>query len=80
MEKFAYHTFKSSNELAAEKGTYELYEGSEWSKGIIIGKDKKWFEENSTMAKEWKELIKNIKKDGMRFAYHLAPAPNTSTA
>jgi ribonucleotide reductase alpha subunit len=26
MELFAYHTFKSSNELAAEKGTYEIYE------------------------------------------------------
>lgn len=80
MEKFAYHTFKSSNELAAEKWSYELYEGSEWSKGIIIWKDKEWFEKNSTMAGEWKELIKNIKKNGMRFAYHLAPAPNTSTA
>lgn len=80
MEKFAYHTFKASNELAAEKGTYELYEGSEWSKGIILGKDKQWFKENSDMSDQWKELIKNIKKDGMRFAYHLAPAPNTSTA
>ena len=80
MEKFAYHTFKSSNQLAAEKAPYELYEGSEWSKWIILGKDEKWFEKNSTMAGEWKELIKNIKKDGMRFAYHLAPAPNTSTA
>ena len=69
MEKFAYHTFKSSNELASERGQYELYEGSEWSKGIILWKDKKWFEENSTMSKQWKELIKNIKKDGMRFAY-----------
>jgi ribonucleoside-diphosphate reductase alpha chain len=32
------------------------------------------------MSDDWKELIKNIKKGGMRFAYHLAPAPNTSTA
>jgi ribonucleoside-diphosphate reductase alpha chain len=49
MEMFAYHTFKSSNELAAEKGTYEIYEGSQWSKGIILGKDEKWFKENSKM-------------------------------
>ncbi len=80
MELFAYHTFKSSNELAAEKGTYEIYEWSEWSKGIILGKDEKWFQENSAMWDKWSKLIKNIKKDGMRFAYHLAPAPNTSTA
>ena len=32
------------------------------------------------MWDKWSKLIKNIKKDGMRFAYHLAPAPNTSTA
>jgi ribonucleoside-diphosphate reductase alpha chain len=32
------------------------------------------------MSEKWLKLIENIKKDGMRFAYHLAPAPNTSTA
>jgi ribonucleoside-diphosphate reductase alpha chain len=32
------------------------------------------------MSDKWTELIENIKKDGMRFAYHLAPAPNTSTS
>jgi ribonucleoside-diphosphate reductase alpha chain len=32
------------------------------------------------MSDKWIKLIKNIKKYGMRFAYHLAPAPNTSTA
>jgi ribonucleoside-diphosphate reductase alpha chain len=32
------------------------------------------------MSDKWIKLIDNIKKDGMRFAYHLAPAPNTSTA
>lgn len=43
MEKFAYETIKASNTLAKERGTYELYEGSEWSKGIIMGKDEAWF-------------------------------------
>ncbi|QFR39669.1 ribonucleoside-diphosphate reductase subunit alpha [Candidatus Gracilibacteria bacterium 28_42_T64] len=80
MELFAYHTFKASNELAKQRGTYDIYEGSEWSKGIIIGKDKNWFKNNSKMSGKWSKLIDNIKKDGMRFAYHLAPAPNTSTA
>ncbi|MCP4524267.1 MAG: ribonucleoside-diphosphate reductase subunit alpha [Candidatus Gracilibacteria bacterium] len=80
MEKFAFHTFKASNQLSKERGEYELYQGSEWSKGIILGKDSKWYEQNSEIGDQWKELIKNIKKNGMRFAYHLAPAPNTSTA
>ena len=79
-EKYAYHTLKASNELAVERGTYGVYEGSEWSKGILLGKDEKWFEENSKMSKKWSKLIANVKKDGMRFAYHLAPAPNSSTA
>ena len=32
------------------------------------------------MADKWLKLIDKIKQDGMRFAYHLAPAPNTSTS
>jgi ribonucleoside-diphosphate reductase alpha chain len=32
------------------------------------------------MSDKWLELIDNIKADGVRFAYHLAPAPNTSTS
>lgn len=32
------------------------------------------------MSDKWSKLIANVKKDGMRFAYHLAPAPNSSTA
>lgn len=79
-EKYAYETLKASNSLAKEKGTYEVYEGSEWSKGILLWKDAAWYEKNSDMSEKWLELIKNIKKDGVRFAYHLAPAPNTSTA
>ncbi|MDD3794167.1 MAG: ribonucleoside-diphosphate reductase subunit alpha [Candidatus Gracilibacteria bacterium] len=79
-EKYAYETLKASNELATSRGTYEVYQGSEWSKGILLGKDANWFRNNSQMSAEWLELIENIKKTGVRFAYHLAPAPNTSTA
>jgi ribonucleoside-diphosphate reductase alpha chain len=32
------------------------------------------------MSDKWLKLIEKIKKTGVRFAYHLAPAPNTSTA
>lgn len=79
-EKYAYTTLKASNKLAAEKGTYEVYEGSDWSKGIILGRDEAWYKEHSYLGDKWSKLIADIKKDGMRFAYHLAPAPNTSTA
>ncbi|MDQ7022899.1 MAG: hypothetical protein Q9M97_05190 [Candidatus Gracilibacteria bacterium] len=79
-ELYSYHTLSSSNKLAKERGTYEVYKGSEWSKGILLGKDENWFKNNSKMSEKWSRLIADIKKDGMRFAYHLAPAPNTSTS
>lgn len=79
-EKYSYHALKASNELAIERGSYELFSWSEWSKWIVMWKDKAYFEANSDMAKEWSDLIDSMMSKGMRFAYHLAPAPNTSTA
>jgi len=79
-EKYTYTTLKASNKLAKEKWTYEVYEWSEWSKWILIWKDADWFKANSDMSDKWVKLIDNIKKHWVRFAYHLAPAPNTSTA
>lgn len=79
-EQYAYHTLKSSNEIALERGEYELFKGSEWSKGKLFGRDQKWYEENTDNGKKWADLIASIKKDGLRFSYHLAPAPNTSTS
>lgn len=80
MEKFAYEVFKSSNELAQERAPYELFAGSEYSKGIVLWKDAEWFQKNSKISDDWGVLLQNIQKNGLRFAYHLAPAPNTSTA
>lgn len=80
MEKFAFEVFQSSNTLANERGAYSLFEGSEYSKGIVLGKDEVWFKANAKTNCDWSGLLKNIQKSGLRFAYHLAPAPNTSTA
>ncbi len=80
MEKFAYETFKASNDLAVERAKYELFDGSEYSKWIVLGKDEKWFKENSKTNCDWSGLLKNIQEKWLRFAYHIAPAPNTSTA
>ncbi|MDD5769469.1 MAG: ribonucleoside-diphosphate reductase subunit alpha [Candidatus Gracilibacteria bacterium] len=80
MEKFAYETFLASNKLSLERGKYELFDGSEYSKGIVLGKDDKWFLENSKTNCDWSSLIKSIQTNGLRFGYHIAPAPNTSTA
>ncbi len=79
-EQYAFATLKESKNLAIERGEYELFKGSEWSKGILFGRDEQWYKDNTENGKQWSELISEIKESGLRFSYHLAPAPNTSTA
>ena len=79
-EKYALTTLKASNALAKERGAYPLFKGSDWEKGIIFGRNESWYAKESQDPKSWAELIADIRKNGLRFAYHLAPAPNTSTA
>jgi ribonucleoside-diphosphate reductase alpha chain len=79
-ERYTYHTYRASIDLARERGTYELYPGSEYSKGVLLGRKSEWFEKNTPFASEWKTLFADMQTVGVRFAYHTAPAPNTSTA
>jgi len=79
-ENYAYYVLQSSNDLSKERWAYALFDGSDWSKGIIMWKDADWFKENSNQSQKWQTLINNIQKDWLRFSYHMSPAPNTSTA
>ncbi|QQR78521.1 MAG: ribonucleoside-diphosphate reductase subunit alpha [Candidatus Moraniibacteriota bacterium] len=79
-ERYAFHTYRASVDLAKERGHYELYPGSEYSKGKLLGRDLAWYEKNTPFATEWHQLFTDMKASGVRFAYHTAPAPNTSTA
>ncbi len=80
-ERYALATLENSRKLAREKGAYPLFKGSQWSKGILFGRKASWYnKKNIQLPTRWKRLIKGIKRDGLRFGYHLAPAPNTSTA
>ncbi|MCF7847107.1 MAG: ribonucleoside-diphosphate reductase subunit alpha [Candidatus Gracilibacteria bacterium] len=79
-EKYAYATLDASVRLSEERGQYELFPDSEWSKGKLFGRPASWFATNAKTDRDWKDLITRIKKNGLRFGYHLAPAPNTSTA
>lgn len=80
LEKCALEFLKASNLLAKERGAYELFEGSDWQKGLIFGRDRSWYLDHSQNSQSWSKLIDDIKASWLRFAYHLAPAPNTSTA
>lgn len=79
-ERYTFHTYRASVDLARERGTYELYPGSEYSKGILLGRDGKWFQTHTPFAADWQALFDDMGKYGLRFGYHTAPAPNTSTA
>jgi ribonucleotide reductase alpha subunit len=75
-ERIAYFAIKGSMELAKERGKYPLFDGSEWSKGIFFGRTP---EENQRLSQEngnnfdWIALAEEVKRNGMRNAYLLAP-------
>lgn len=79
-ERYAFHTYKASALLAKERGTYELYKGSEYDKGVLLGHNYAWYKKNTELGEKWGEVFDLMKENGVRFAYHSAPAPNTSTA
>lgn len=80
-ERYAYHTYRASVDIAKDRGTYELYKGSEYENGTLLGRDETWFTgRKSERKEEWTRLFADMREYGVRFAYHTAPAPNTSTA
>lgn len=72
-EKINYYAIKESSKIAAEKGSYKYFEGSEWQTG-------KYFEKREYNSKEWIELKEQVAKNGLRNAYLLAVAPTGSTS
>ncbi|MGF1485953.1 MAG: ribonucleoside-diphosphate reductase subunit alpha [Prochloraceae cyanobacterium] len=80
-EEIGYWCTRSSMELAKERGAYEAFAGSEWSKGKLIGaKPVEWFLANAKDKPRWLELSENIKKYGIRNSHITAIAPNTSSS
>jgi ribonucleoside-diphosphate reductase alpha chain len=46
----------------------------------LFGRDENWYTNHSNLKEKRASLITEIKTHGLRFAYHLSPAPNTSTS
>lgn len=63
----------ASSNLAAEKGSYQMFEGSDWQTG-------EYFTKRSYNSPEWTALAQKVAKQGMRNAYLLAIAPTSSTS
>lgn len=64
---------EASCDLAAERGSYALFEGSDWQTGA-------YFEKRGYDAPAWRELAAHVRERGMRNAYLLAVAPTSSTS
>ncbi len=77
-ESFAYHCTSASCRLAEERGHYPLFDGSDWSNGLILSRERSWFAENSTL--DWDDLFDRIARHGIRNSHITAIAPNTSSS
>lgn len=86
MENISYEAISASSDLAAEKGVYEDYEGSNWSKGIfpidLASENAKALTFNDSLFNQsecdWAKLKEKVKKLGMRNGYLMAIAPTSS--
>lgn len=86
MEQISFEAINASSNLALEKGSYEDFEGSNWSKGIFpidvaslkakaLTLREGLFDQSEC---DWVKLREKVKKDGMRNGYLMAIAPTSS--
>ena len=68
-----YAAIEASSDLAAEKGSYGCFAGSDWQTGA-------YFKKRGYMSEAWQKLAAKVRAQGMRNAYLLAVAPTSSTS
>ena len=72
-ETINYAAIEASTDLAAEKGAYSKFEGSDWQTGA-------YFEKRGYNSEAWQALRKKVAEQGMRNGWLLAIAPTGSTS
>ncbi|MDO4721198.1 MAG: ribonucleoside-diphosphate reductase subunit alpha [Peptostreptococcaceae bacterium] len=72
-EDINYFTIRASAALAAEKGPYAYFEGSDWQNG-------EYFRKRGYSSKRWESLQKETAEKGLRNGYLMAVAPTGSTS
>lgn len=86
MEAVSYFTIEASSDLAAERGSYQTYEGSLWSQGILpidsikILKEARgqYLQQDDSQTLDWDTLRSKIKEQGMRNSNTMAIAPTAT--
>lgn len=84
-EFYSCHAIYASSKLAKEKGSYETYEGSLWSKNILpidsfnnLMEYRKSDKKGSETIKDWEKVRKHISEFGMRNSNVMAIAPTAT--
>lgn len=72
-EDINYYAIEASCDLAAEKGSYLYFEGSDWQTGA-------YFDKRGYTSERWKVLKDKVAEKGMRNSYLIAVAPTSSTS
>ncbi|KQV53737.1 MULTISPECIES: ribonucleoside-diphosphate reductase subunit alpha [unclassified Duganella] len=86
MEAVCYYAYLASTELAEERGKYESYEGSLWSRGILPQDSVRllaeqrggYLEQDLSSAMDWTPVRERIAKFGMRNSNCVAIAPTAT--
>jgi len=87
MELISYYAIHASTELAKERGSYETYDGSLWSQGIlpkdsieILEKNRgsEYLKVDKSETLDWDTLRKKVISDGMRNSNVMAIAPTAT--
>ena len=72
-EDINYYAIKESVEIAKDKGSYQVFEGSDWQKGT-------YFTDRNYTSERWQKLSADVKEFGLRNGYLMAIAPTGSTS
>lgn len=73
-EKIAYYAIQASMELSKEKGWYQVFQNSEWHTGDYF--KRKNYKSHDDL--DWDTLKDEVSRNGVRNAYLMAVAPNSS--
>ncbi|MCK0538272.1 ribonucleoside-diphosphate reductase subunit alpha [Alcanivorax quisquiliarum] len=89
MEAVSYFAISASSALAAERGSYQTFEGSLWSQGIlpidsveILARERgeKYLNVDRTQRLDWDSLRETVRTQGMRNSNVMAIAPTATIA
>ena len=89
MEMVSYFAIQASSNLAKERGNYDSFKGSLWSKGVLPIDSLKILKENrgenyididESCVMDWDSLREKVKNQGMRNSNVMAIAPTATIA